>query len=312
MIFDWKLKQTEAVFDRIRKEEDHRIPKQKILITLLFLFLLLTAELAASFVRSIIRNTFFTEESYVSPARLLVLMYTTLISTLVVLFGVRLIERRSFRTMGLTRHHMLRNYAAGGVLGFAMIAAAFLLQVAAGALYNTGAAPTLPNLAGILLIFGWMLQGFNEELIFRGWLMMSVGTVSKAWTAVIYSSVFFMLFHLGNDGISPLACLNLTLFGIVTALLILRTDSIWAASAMHSAWNWGQGNFFGCKVSGIDPGVSVLKFAHSNAPDILTGGSFGPEGSILTTAVLIPVAILLLFSRRGSGAANDLKQATPA
>ena len=217
MKFDWKLERTPHIFDRIRNDPENRIPEQMIVILIFFGILFLSAEILTSFVREMIREAIPSGDSITDTAELLLYLYTTVFSTAITLFCVRLLERRSFRSMGLTCRKLLPDYAAGAGLGFLMISGALLMQLACGALRNDGLVPEKFGLPAILMIGGWMLQGLNEELIFRSWLMISLGTRTKTWAAVVYSSVIFMSAHLFNSGISLLACCNLTLFGIMAA-----------------------------------------------------------------------------------------------
>ena len=57
-------------------------------------------------------------------------------------------------------------------------------------------------------------------------------------------------------------------------------DSIWGISAIHTTWNFAQGNIFGIKVSGINAQVSLFSFKSSEAGKIINGGSFGLETAL--------------------------------
>ena len=169
------------------------------------------------------------------------------------------------------------------------------LAVLGGGAFFDGVNPAIPVSTMLILFVGWMLQGFSEELTFRGYILMSSGTYHRPWAAVLISSVLFGAVHLGNPGVTVFAVLNITLFGIVMELYFLRTDSIWGCAALHSIWNWAQGNFYGLRVSGLDAADSVLYFSQSSGKTWLNGGEFGMEGGAATTAVLLVTMLVLFF-----------------
>ena len=69
--------------------------------------------------------------------------------------------------------------------------------------------------------------------------------------------------------------------------------------AIHSIWNWAQGNLFGFEVSGLNLQSSILIDLMEDGPNWITGGLFGPEGGIaVTLMLLVAMLLLLLWSRR--------------
>ena len=87
-----------------------------------------------------------------------------------------------------------------------------------------------------------MLQGFYEELVFRGFFMISIIRKNTIFVAVMVNSILFGLTHGFNNGFQVLALLNLILFGIFESIYLLKTGNIWGISAIHSMWNFIQGN----------------------------------------------------------------------
>jgi membrane protease YdiL (CAAX protease family) len=100
--------------------------------------------------------------------------------------------------------------------------------------------------------------------------------------------------HYGNSGINLLGLLNLFLFGVFAALYFLRRGSIWGISAIHSMWNFAQGNVFGCAVSGNSGMDSIFSTTSQSANTIFNGGAFGPEGGLGVTIILSIGIIILL------------------
>ncbi len=85
--------------------------------------------------------------------------------------------------------------------------------------------------------------------------------------------------------------MNLTLAGIMFSYTVLYFDSLWQACAIHSAWNFIQGNILGFEVSGIE--VDSLIKVKTQGSVLFTGGEFGVEGSIFSVVALIIICVIL-------------------
>ena len=294
---DLKLTETIPQFERIRSLPNQRVPKHLIILFLLAIAYWLCDQLGLIIVLTPISLALalsgHMQQS--GPGYMTMMLYCTIVSIIINILIYKLIERRTGRTMGLTKHRCVSDYLIGGVLGLAMFSAVIGLNYAAGAV-RVGSADTPLNIPLMLLFAGgWMIQGFSEEFAFRGFMMMSAGTYKKPWIAVIFSALMFGAAHIGNSGSTVSGVLNVALFGVIMSLYMLRTDSIWGAAALHSVWNWTQGSFFGLKVSGLDTGSSVLHFVQTDSAAWMNGGSFGLEGGLGTTIVQMIVILFLLF-----------------
>jgi len=214
-------------------------------------------------------------------------------------FWLWLFERRPLWTVGLERP-FLRKYLRGLGIGLLMfIAAVIVLALLDLVVTETAAAGrlSLVSLGGILLIFmGWMVQGAAEEVLARGFLLPVIGTRWGSLAGVLVSSLFFALLHLLNPNVTLISLVNLALFGLFAALYALFEGGLWGVFAIHSIWNWAQGNLFGFEVSGIEIQSGMLFDLMEIGPDWLTGGLFGPEGGMVVTIVLIISSLLVLFA----------------
>lgn len=139
----------------------------------------------------------------------------------------------------------------------------------------------------------WILQGTAEEVVARAWLLPQLASRTNLKLAILISSLFFTLLHMGNSGLTPLSLVNLFLFGVAMALYLLKTDTVWGVAGIHGAWNFAQGNLFGILVSGQPSGTSLMTFLPQGNQDWLSGGSFGIEGSIMTSLVLLLLIVYL-------------------
>jgi membrane protease YdiL (CAAX protease family) len=124
--------------------------------------------------------------------------------------------------------------------------------------------------------------------------MTSVMRNHNIWLAVGLNALFFGVGHFFNDGFNLFTLLNLMLFAGMTSLYMLRTNSIWGVCAIHSIWNFSQGNFYGLPVSGVNAGYSVFRMSLQGS-EWVNGGAFGLEASIPTTIVLSICICILLF-----------------
>lgn len=199
---------------------------------------------------------------------------------------LRWFERRPFWTVGLPAGGVGRKYARGFALGVLAFALSLVGPAAAGWFALGGL--RLAALGGALgVALGWLVQGAAEEVLMRGWLMGVVGARYRPWLGVLVSALVFAALHGLNNAISPLALLNLLLFGVFAALYTLWERGLWGVAAFHSAWNWAQGSVFGLPVSGLPLGDALLPARPAAGADWITGGAFGPEGGLAVTAVLL-------------------------
>jgi hypothetical protein len=133
--------------------------------------------------------------------------------------------------------------------------------------------------------------------MFRGYMLPVLKKrTGKIWSFII-SSLLFSLFHSMNVGYTPLASINLFLIALFFALISYRSGSIWITCGAHTAWNFCQGNLYGLQVSGSDLSAAICDTRYTKgAKAIITGGSFGPEGGLAVTAVIVPLLIILLIA----------------
>lgn len=221
-----------------------------------------------------------------------VFMLISDIAMILIVFGMcALIQKRSPRKLGFTKGNFLKEYGIGLVVGFVLFTVAVLIALATGAM-------TLSFTGGraILIFFaiGYMIQGMAEEVLCRGYLMCSIARKYPLWVGVITNAVVFAALHLLNAGIAPLAFANLVLFGILASLYFIRRGNIWGIGAVHSVWNFAQGNFYGIQVSGTGFDTSVFSSTFDESKGFINGGAFGLEGGIAVTIVLV-VGIVLLY-----------------
>ena len=200
--------------------------------------------------------------------------------------------------------HILTHYGLGFVLGFVMMSCTIGIMYFTGQITFTGFSLQLSSIGVFIFnLLMWFPQGASEELMFRGFMIKSFSKRFKPAVGIIVSSLMFSAFHSLNKGYTPLASVNLALIALLFALIYVLTGDIWMTSAMHTAWNLTQGNIYGLQVSGNEAANSVITAIYDkNAASLITGGAFGPEGGLATTAVtcagLLIVTVLLVIKAR--------------
>ena len=210
-----------------------------------------------------------------------------------------LFEKRPYWTLGYELQNAARQYGRGFLIGAVMFASAVgILAIFGSVKFEQGATSNqgFAALSGVtVVLFGWIVQGGAEEVLMRGWVLPVIGARTRPWIGLLVSSVLFACLHLLNPGLSVIAMVNLALFGMFAGLYAMREGSLWGISALHTVWNWVQGNFFGFEVSGTNASGGTLFNLMETGADWLTGGRFGPEGGLAVTAVLLAASALTIL-----------------
>ena len=139
----------------------------------------------------------------------------------------------------------------------------------------------------------FLLVGVVEEVIFRGILFRLITDKWNIAVGLTTSSLLFGLAHLGNPGATLWAALAIALAsGWLFGMAYAYHRTIWVPIGMHWAWNYLEGGVFGCAVSGTPLGYLPLITPRISGADILSGGAFGPEASIICVALGIAISIV--------------------
>lgn len=223
-------------------------------------------------------------------------LFCDIIMIAVVFLFCRFIQKRKLRTLGFCKKGLLKEYLFGALLGFLFFSAAVLGSVLAGGLKIEGFSPDFSLGLFVLFLLGFMVQGMAEEILCRGYFLVSFSRRYPLYAAALANSLLFAALHLLNGGISILAFINLFLFGIFASLYFINRGNIWGIGAFHSIWNLVQGNFYGIRVSGINVQSSLFTSVSCEGKELLSGGAFGLEGSVMVTIVLC-LGIVFLYVR---------------
>jgi membrane protease YdiL (CAAX protease family) len=144
----------------------------------------------------------------------------------------------------------------------------------------------------------FFLVGLTEEYSLRGYLLYTLAEGIGFWPAAVVLAAMFAVLHTGNPGESRIGLLMTAFFAIFAAVILRYTGNLWMAVGAHAGWDWGQSYFYGVNDSGLQLPGHLLN-PHIQGPAWLNGGSVGPEGSILTLALLAVMSVwfALLYKR---------------
>ncbi|MRD38868.1 CPBP family intramembrane metalloprotease [Bacillus thuringiensis] len=207
---------------------------------------------------------------------------------------VRFVEKRPFSSIGFWKEKWMRKYLKGALIGFVFISTPVILLLLMGSVKLQVQHITSTVIVGIVgSLVAFLIQGATEEIIVRGWLFPVLSVRSRIWVGIVVTSFLFGFLHLFNPGITILSISNIILVGVFAAFYVLKDSSLWGICAWHSIWNWAQYNVYGFAVSGMTIYSTSLFKPATNGPEFLHGGTFGIEGSIITTIMLAIASIVL-------------------
>jgi len=194
------------------------------------------------------------------------------------------------RTLELSPNHAITETFFGLFLGVLIFSSVVFIMYLIGVLqFEAINGPSnLTNFLPELLI-----AGFIEEYVFRGVVFKLSEELLGTWVAIIIQAALFGLIHAANPNATAFSTFAISVeAGILLVAVYMLTRRLWMAIGLHFAWNWMQGPFFGIPVSGLD----INGFFETSAvgPEILTGGAFGAEASIVAVILCTFIGCLLL------------------
>lgn len=199
----------------------------------------------------------------------------------------KLVDRRSFHSLGFAFRPYRSSAAAGLFLGLLVLGiGTFILVLNRNLLWediNFDARQLFIDF-GLLLIIA-----FAEEIVFRGYILGNLLKLTNRWVALALSAVVFALFHINNPGMNMLPVINIFLAGLMLGINYIYTKNLWFSIVLHMTWNFYMGCILGYKVSGL--ALQSLFQQQLSGSALLTGGSFGFEGSVVESILCILTVI---------------------
>jgi membrane protease YdiL (CAAX protease family) len=215
----------------------------------------------------------------------------------------RYLDKRSIESLGLKLNRQtILDLLAGIGITLVQMGLIYLLMSWLGWITFEGFAWEFDALSLVIkntLIFFAMfvLVGWHEELLSRGYHLQTIASGLNLLWGVIISSAVFGALHLGNPSANWISTTGIFLAGILFAYGYIRTKQLWLPIGMHLGWNFFEGVVFGFPVSGLD--IYALTRIQVHGPELWTGGAFGPEAGLIVLPALILGAILIYFYTTG-------------
>ena len=232
--------------------------------------------------------------SKISSARIdlntmIVLEYFMIIFMAILLWlFMKFIDKQPLVQIGLQTKGRLKEFNYGILLGFIIMTTAFLFLLSINEIVFSNFSFSLDKvLLSVILFVG---VSIFEEVVFRGYLLKNLLESFNPFVALFISSIFFSLIHGSNPNVTTLGLCNIFLAGFFLGASYVFTKNLWFPIGLHFSWNFFQA-MFGFKVSGLDS-YSIIEFTIPEN-NILNGGEFGFESSILSLLIILFSTILI-------------------
>lgn len=213
-------------------------------------------------------------------------------SAVILLFFVKYFEKTTYDYFGFSKENNLEAIKVGtGLSIFSIVGVVAILLMS----NNISLSLSKDLKIGIIIILAILvlMQGFLEEVVFRGYLMTRLAAKKGKWIAILLSSIFYLVFRMSNPTTSKIDLLNIFLISVVMSLLYWYFDNVLVIAIFHAFWNCISGLVFGFNLSGIKLSDSIFTVAAISDKQILIGGSYGIEGSIIATVFFAILGLLV-------------------
>lgn len=208
----------------------------------------------------------------------------------------RFIEKRSIQSMGFNKH--ICDYILGVILAVILLSIIMGICCLMGGISYVGVGKDINYKYMIALLGGLIIQGATEEALCRGFLMSSLLKRVSVPVAIIVNATVFAFPHFSSlfeaeFKFAVLGVINLYLISVIFSMLILCRSNIWVSCGLHSIWNFLLYGVFGLTLSGSKTDTTGLICFEVNSSNVINGGVYGVEASIITTVILSIVVIVL-------------------
>ena len=210
------------------------------------------------------------------------------------IFLMTKISKLKIEQLGFTKDNIVSSYLKGALFGTLQIFTVFFIIFGLKAIdvYYVG------NISILLLIKVFIIfifQALLEEILFRGYLMPFFSKVIGIKFTIILLSFLFTCIHLINPNLDIIGLANVFLAGVTFSLIYYYTGNLWIVSAMHTLWNFILGFIVGSQISGIVTYHSVFFSIPVENKDLISGGIFGFEASIIETILELAISLFVIY-----------------
>lgn len=210
------------------------------------------------------------------------------------IFLMTKISKLKIEQLGFTKDNIVFSYLKGALFGTLQIFTVFFIIFGLKAIdvYYVG------NISILLLIKVFIIfifQALLEEILFRGYLMPFFSKVIGIKFTIILLSFLFTCIHLFNPNLDIIGLANVFLAGVTFSLIYYYTGNLWLVGAMHTLWNFILGFIVGSQVSGIITFNSIFFSIPVENKDLISGGKFGFEASIIETILELTISLFVIY-----------------
>ena len=247
------------------------------------------------------------------PQGLLWTSAATLVAALIAGWALLALDGRSPGALGFHVGRTSLSETAKGVglgvaLGLAVVGAIALLGGATWAAQPGTLGGWLSGAVGAMLFFA--IPAAAEEALLRGYPLQALAEAWGAGIALLVTSIVFGALHVANPGATALGLANVVAAGVLLGVVYLKTASLWWATGAHLGWNWSHGYLADVPVSGHELVDAPFYEGVPRGAEWLGGGAFGPEGSAVTTGLLL-LGAAALWRLDGLGPSRDALRTKP-
>ena len=202
----------------------------------------------------------------------------------------RFLDRKTISSMGFYFKNRFGDLGAGFIIAFVLMVGGSLILYATNQIGLTAIPFKVSGIVFSFILF--IIVALTEEILFRGYILNNLLDKSNKYVALLISSLIFSMVHSLNPNFSLLAFINILLAGIILGSTYIYTRNLWFPISLHLFWNFLQGPVMGYSVSGMK--IESIYKVNLTGSDIINGGQFGFEGSLVCTLILIPAILLIL------------------
>lgn len=248
-----------------------------------------------------------TKKEFISNYGVFIISFLAFGATIATLLARKFFDKKSFESLGLKiNKQAFKDLGFGFLLSFLMAGVFFGILLAFGLIEFQGInfdGITSNNTTGFvefmsvvtlssigIMLLETILVGYWEELVFRGYVFQNMREGLGLVLSIIISCILYGIIHAANPNATLLSSAIIVGFGYLRLYGYLSTKMLWLSLGMHIGWNFFQGPIFGFAASGHSS-ATLLQHSFTSETEYLTGGEFGPEGSLF----ILPILLVILF-----------------
>jgi membrane protease YdiL (CAAX protease family) len=277
----------------MKKENKHRGWQRVLLIVVPYIIIIILFQILGALLLGIdIRSG----ETQFTSGQKMILQFFQLIGTFLLLwFFMKYLDKERFVQLGFETKNRLNEFIVGIAIGAFIMGAGYFILLSLGEIIFQKVNFDIEEIAISVLMF--ILVAVSEEVFLRGYVLKNLMISFNKYVALIVSSVLFSLMHGLNPNVDLFSLTNIFLAGILLGLSYIHTKNLWFPIALHLSWNLFQ-TTLGFNVSGQDL-YSLVEFSITEN-NLLNGGAFGFEGSILSVIAMIAtiIGIAMYYNRK--------------